>query len=200
MDTREIDVLLLMIGVLEKLGVPYCIGGSWASSIHGMWRATNDADLVAAIEPKHVSILAAELEAEFYADEQAIARAVRAKQSFNVIHLGTMFKVDVFVSKQSGFDAMQLERREGKPVAADSERFVWVASAEDTVLAKLDWYRRGNEVSDRQWRDILNVLKVQSGRLDLTHLRHWAEELRVLDLLEEALREAEHAEGDQSAG
>ncbi len=68
---------------------------------------------------------------------------------------------------------------------------VSVASAEDTLLAKLEWYRMGGEVSERQWRDVLGALKVQAGALDLEYLHRWASELGVDDLLERALTQSE---------
>jgi hypothetical protein len=75
-------------------------------------------------------------------------------------------------------------------IATDPERTAYVASAEDTVLTKLEWYRMGSEVSERQWRDVLGVLKVQAERLDLAYLRRWAAALGVADLLEQALSQA----------
>lgn len=107
-----------------------------------------------------------------------------------MIHLGSTFKVDIFVSKGGGFDVAQLERRQLKNVVGDPQRAAYVATGEDTVLAKLDWYRRGNEVSERQWLDVVEVLSVQAGALDLEYLQQWAAELSVADLLEEALQEA----------
>jgi hypothetical protein len=74
---------------------------------------------------------------------------------------------------------------------AESQVEASVASAEDTLLAKLEWYRMGGEVSERQWRDVLGVLKVQAGGLDLEYLRRWARELGVDDLLERALAQSE---------
>ena len=65
------------------------------------------------------------------------------------------------------------------------------ASPEDTILAKLEWYRLGNEVSERQWRDVLGVLKTRAGTLELSYLQKWADELKVSDLLERALKEME---------
>ena len=99
--------------------------------------------------------------------------------------------LDVFIAKPRRFDQMQLRRRRLEVVSTEPERRAYVATAEDIVLAKLEWYRQGGEVSDRQWRDILGVLKVQAGRLDLDYLQKWAAELNVADLLQRALKESE---------
>lgn len=121
---------------------------------------------IAELTLEHVPTLAGELGDAFYLDERAMRRAVERKRSFNVIHLETMFKVDVFIPKRRAFDRAQLERRASHVVATEPERKAFIASAEDTILAKLDWYRAGGEVSERQWSDIAGVLRVQQARLD----------------------------------
>lgn len=126
----------------------------------------------------------------FYVDVESIQDAIRRHSNFNVIHLEMMFKVDVFVHKQRPFDQAQFDRRVAQVIATEPERTAYVASAEDTVLAKLEWFRMGGEVSERQWRDVLGVLKVQGERLDRDYLRRWAAALRVSDLLERVLIEA----------
>jgi hypothetical protein len=191
---EPVAVTLLVIEALDALGVPYLIGGSLASAVHGVARATADADLVADLRLEHAEQLAQALSGAFYVDAESIRDAIRHRSSFNVIHLETMFKVDVFVPKQRPFDQAQFERRVAQVVATDPERTAYVASPEDTVLTKLEWYRMGGEVSDRQWRDVLGVLKVQGGRLDVAYLRRWATALGVADLLEKALIVAEHQE------
>lgn len=190
MALDQVDVMLLVAEVLEKLDIPYCVGGSLASSLHGDWRSTKDVDLLADIKGKHVKSFSDALQSEFYAEEQAILDAVKLRKSFNVIHVETLYKVDIFVSKGTEFEKKQLERRELKTVSPEQHQTAYVATAEDTVLAKLIWYRLGNEISDQQWRDILGVLKMQRERLDVEYLRHWAAELNISDLLVEAFAEA----------
>jgi len=191
---EPIAVALLVIEALEALDVPYLIGGSLASAVHGVARATVDTDLVADLRLEHAEPLAQALSDAFYVDAESIRDAVRRRSSFNVIHLETMFKVDVFVRKQRPFDQEQFERRAAQVVATDPERTAYVTSPEDIVLVKLEWFRIGGEVSDRQWRDVLGVLKVQGERVDLMYLRRWAAALGVADLLEKVLTAAEHEE------
>lgn len=190
MPADQIDVMLLVVSVLDKLEIPYCVGGSFASSLHGEWRSTRDVDLLVDIKEKHIKAFSDALQSDFYAEEEAIARAVRARQSFNIIHLETLYKVDVFVSKGTEFHNKQLERRELRSVIPEQQRTAYVTTAEDIILAKLVWYRLGNEISDQQWRDILGVLKMRRGTLDLGYIRHWANELSVADLLKDAFADA----------
>lgn len=191
MLAEPLAVTLLVIDAFDKLGVPYMIGGSLASALYGTARSTLDTDLVADINADQVALLVKMLENEFYIDESMIIDAIRTYRSFNVIHLATLFKVDVFLPKQRRFDQIQFQRRQYKVISIDPERKAYVTTSEDIILAKLEWYRLGNEISDRQWRDILGVLKVQAGRLDLDYLRQWAAELNITDLLQRALKESE---------
>jgi len=190
MLTEQIAVTLAVVETLDGLGVPYAIGGSFASALHGVMRATMDADLVADLRTEHVEPLARALGDAFYADVAMMRDAVLGHSSFNLIHLETMFKVDVFVARPRAFDRSQLARRQLHVLSEEPERRAYVASAEDIVLAKLEWYRQGGETSERQWRDVLGVLKVQGERLDRGYMQRMAAELSVADLLRQAFEEA----------
>ncbi|MCS6939426.1 MAG: DUF6036 family nucleotidyltransferase [Roseiflexaceae bacterium] len=191
MQGEATRITLLVTKTLERLGIPYAVGGSLASSLYGVMRSTLDVDIVADIKPEQIPPLIAALSHEFYADDEMIKDAIAHRSSFNFIHYETAFKVDVFIRKLRAFDQMQLERRQPVVIAANPEESVYIVSAEDIILSKLEWYRLGGEVSERQWRDVLGVLKVRAGELDLNYLRRWATELNVSDLLECALKEAE---------
>jgi len=190
MQGDSTHVTLFVTQTLEQLGIPYAVGGSLASSLHGVMRSTLDVDIVADMRLEHIQPLVAALSKDFYADDEMMKDAIEHKSSFNLIHYETAFKVDIFIRKSRAFDQMQLERRRTSVIATDPEQSVYVTSPEDVILSKLEWFRMGGEVSDRQWRDILGVLKTRAGELDLDYLRKWAGELKVADLLERALTES----------
>jgi hypothetical protein len=178
---------------LRQLGVAYAVGGSVASSTHGVPRSTVEADLVAALRPEHAAPLAALLADKFYLDEQSIREAIARGGAFNLIHQPTMLKVDVFILGARAYDRVAFGRRREEALEdqTGAPRFPMV-SPEDMVLAKLEWYRAGGEVSERPWTDLQGVLKVQGDRLDLPYLRRWAAEIHVDDLLERAIIECAH--------
>lgn len=186
-ENEALTVTLDVIKALEQLNIPYLIGGSLASTLHGFSRTTLDSDLVADIRPEHVPILVQQLGDRYYISDSAIYDAIRHRSSFNLIHLATIFKVDIFLPKARQFDRDQMRQRRQYVVATDPERTAYVASPEDTILAKLECYRLGGEVSDRQWRDILGVIQVQGNRLNLAYLQQGAAALDVADLLTRAL-------------
>jgi len=185
-----VEVTLMVTAQLEAQGIRYALGGSMASSALGMARSTMDADIIADLAESHVDPLVRALDGAFYIDADAIREAIRHRSSTNLIHLESMFKVDLFIPKRRAFDRNQLARRVARRLAKDAQQDAFIASAEDTVLAKLEWYRMGGEISDRQWTDILGVLKVQAPGIDLPYLRQWAPQLGVADLLARALGDA----------
>ena len=180
-----------MVDALEELGVAYYVGGSLASSAHGVPRASIDADVIADLGPGHVGPFVTALARAYYLSEDRIKEAVAARRSFNVIHLETMFKVDVFVAKGRPFDRQALARARMETLEdAPEARKFRVASPEDTILAKLEWFRAGGEASERQWTDVVGVLKTGWDDLDRDYLRRWASSIGVEDLLERAVLDA----------
>jgi len=182
----SLSVVLDVIGVLEDLGVRYHLGSSFASAVHGVPRQTMDADLVVDLSAGHVDRLVGRLANDFYADRDAAMDAVARRSSFNAIHLATGFKVDFFVKGSGKFDDVELERSRLTQVVENPPRSAWIKSPEDTILRKLQWFRKGGEVSDRQWRDVLGILMAIGERLDDDYLDMWARTLGLSDLLERA--------------
>lgn len=188
--TSRIDPIAVATAVahiLDTLGISHTVGGSIASSFAGEPRSTIDIDVVAAIADVQIPALVAALSPAFYVDEDALRRAVRTHGSANVIHRDTMLKVDLFVAGGTPLDAQQLARRQLVDVGGGLT--IHVHPPEDILLQKLRWYRLGREVSDRQWRDILGIVRVQGARLDREYLRRYALVLGLGDLLDRALEE-----------
>lgn len=193
MNPQQEELFVALRGVVtafNELHIEYFVGGSIASMIFGEPRLTVDADLVARVLGRHATPLVERLQPAYYADLLAIEAAVRDGGSFNLIHLDTMAKVDVYVAWRTDFARSQFARRLRQNVGTVEPLDLYLATAEDTVLAKLEWYRKGGEVSDRQWRDVLGVLKVQAEALDRAYLRGWAARLNLTDLLGRALDDA----------
>ncbi len=187
-DSSPISIVLLVTEELEKLGIPYFLAGSLASALYGVGRSTLDADIVADLPAEMVNNFVSALERQFVVDQEMILNAISRRGSFNLLHRQTMFKVDVFLP-QDAFDQAQLERRSPEQLQKGNGQTIFVASAEDTILAKLRWFRLGNEISDRQWQDILGILKLQRGVLDTSLLEDWASRIGVSDLLKKAFEE-----------
>lgn len=185
-----IEVTLLVVNVFDRLNIPYLVGGSLASSLQGIPRATHDVDIVADLKLEQLESFVEALQEQFFVDEDMIRDAIRRRASFNIIYLPTMLKVDVFVLRRDPLSLQEMSRRQTYRVVDDPPRDLVLASAEDIILQKLEWFLKGGGVSERQWNDVLGVLKVGGSRLDLTYLREWAANIGVSDLLVRALREA----------
>jgi alkanesulfonate monooxygenase SsuD/methylene tetrahydromethanopterin reductase-like flavin-dependent oxidoreductase (luciferase family) len=187
--TLPTEFIVHIAGTLERLGIPYHVGGSVASSAHGMYRASADVDFVIDPTPEQLEALARVLEPAFYVSRSAMAEALSRRSTFNAIHDSTSFKIDFFIKGPAPFDSEELRRSIRQVVGAERMHTVLIKSPEDTILRKLEWYRRGGEVSERQWQDVLSILAAMRGLLDESHLDRWAGELNVSDLLDRARRE-----------
>jgi len=181
--------VLPVIRALEALDVPYYIGGSVAGSFTGVARSTQDADLIADLRPAHAFGLVRALEGEYYISEERVVEAIRNRRSFNLVHLGTAFKIDLFVLPDGAFARQAMARRIALDVPA-ARRSLDFCSPEDLVLAKLLWYEEGGKVSDRQWQDLQGILRLRGKELDLAYLEHWARQLGLGQSLATALSEA----------
>ncbi len=190
---KQPDILAAIEPILnafEKLKIAYYIGGSVASSAYGIARATIDVDMVADIKLEHTRPLMRMLESSFYIDEEMIINAIRNSTTFNVLHLETMIKADIFIIKDNAYSRKSFQRiRRDTLDDAQESKPVFLAAPEDIILNKIVWFRKGGEVSDRQWSDVMGVLKVQNTLLDMKYLRYWADHLGIDDLLERALNE-----------
>ncbi len=181
------EILGLVTKALNALGVSHMICGSLASSVHGLPRATMDADLVAEIKPGQAELIVKALKKDFYVEKESILDAISNSSSFNIIHLASSFKVDIFLLRNNPYSINEFARRMPQAVSGNSEPPFFVATPEDVILSKLRWYLQGGEVSERQWSDIVGVIKVQGEQLDLEYLKHWASELGLSGILIKAL-------------
>ncbi|HTT60719.1 MAG TPA: hypothetical protein VMG35_02720 [Bryobacteraceae bacterium] len=178
-----------VIEALDRTAMRYMIGGSIASGVHGIYRTSLDVDLVADIHAGQIARLIHELGGAFYADAEIIHDALQAGRPFNLIHFASSYKFDVFPLSSDAFQQSQFARRQTQAIVIGGVTLtVPVATAEDTILMKLAWYRSGGEVSERQWNDVLGIAAVQENRLDREYLRRWAAYLKVADLLAAALQ------------
>ena len=189
--TDEISAAFKSVAdAFESLGIPYYLGGSVVSSIYGVGRSTLDVDVVSNLSPPHISPLVSLLEEKYYINADSIDAAIKNSSSFNLIHLPTSIKVDVFIQKQRAYDLAAVARIRKDTISDDADApAFFLASAEDIILAKLEWFHKGGRTSERQWNDILGVLRVQGQNLEREYLCKWAEALEVSGLLEKALSE-----------
>jgi hypothetical protein len=187
------DIFLALQPVLkafENLSIPYYIGGSVASSIYGMARATMDVDIVADLKISHINRLKQILENEYYIDNEMIADAIRSASSFNLIHLETMIKIDVFLHKEDPYAEMALQRKRKDTLEELDKVEFYFSSPEDIIIAKVQWYKIGGFVSERQWLDVIGVIKVQGDLLDKKYLKRWSQKLGLAALMQKAFDEA----------
>lgn len=186
---EPVSVASQIAEALTRIGVSYVIGGSFASSVHGEPRSTNDIDMVVDLRESDVDAFIDAIGGECYVSHEAVVDAVREGGAFNVIHIATAVKVDIFVAGLDAFDRERLKRRMSVSFSSDPDSVtLFVDTAEDTILRKLEWYRRGGETSERQWRDVEGIVYAQTSRLDRNYLREWAARLGVSDLTERLMK------------
>jgi len=180
-----------LLAVLDPLEIPYYVGGSVASSAYGIPRTTMAADLVADLPSNQVDEFAALLQPDFYADAATMREAIARGRSFNLIHYKSAYKFDIFPPRHDGYSRREFSRRQFMKIRSVGPEPIEcaVATVEDTILRKLEWYRAGGETSERQWNDLRGILQVSGARLDRAYLYEWARSLKVDQLLDRLLSE-----------
>ena len=184
------ELVARVAAILDRLDIPYLVGGSVASAFFGEPRGTLDVDLVIELRAEGIEALATALEPGFYVSREAMSEAVNDRRSFNAVELGGAMKVDFFVRGESDFDREEFSRRRLEPIVLGEPARVWVKTPEDSVLRKLLWFRDGQGASDQQWRDVVGLLATRAGKLDEGHLDSWATRLGLAELLQKARGEA----------
>jgi hypothetical protein len=188
-DVDAIGVALLVAAAIEGAGGTYFVGGSVASSLHGDPRSTNDIDFIVSLPVGHVAAFRQGLGPDFELDEEMLAVALARSTTANGFYLPVLTKIDLFGVGHEPFDVIEFGRRRSVVVRTSGETLV-IKSPEDSVLRKLLWYRQGGGVSDRQWRDVVSILRVSQADLDDAYLLEWAGRLHCEDLLARARADA----------
>jgi hypothetical protein len=179
------EVAVVVARALEQAGIEYAVGGSLASSAFGEPRATRDIDVAIRLAPEHVAAMIAAFGPDFSIDADALHEAVRTGGILNIFYLPELTKVDLFVRGDDDYDREEFSRRvEIEPVPGES---ILASSPEDNLLWKLRWYRKGGEVSEQQWRDVLGLLRISGDAMELSYLHRWASFHGIADLLRRAL-------------
>lgn len=193
MSQSEIFLALSpVVEAFKKMGINYYIGGSVASSAYGVARATLDVDIVADIKKEHVTELVQLLQKQYYIDGDMILGAIKNSSTCNFIHLATMIKIDVFIKKNDDYSEISANRvvKDSLPDDEGENDFNFV-SPEDIILNKILWYKQGGCQSEKQWNDIIGVLKVQTVHLDHDYLKQWAHFLSISDLLTKVINDSQ---------
>lgn len=180
----QTEILFKIIDLFKKFKIEYMITGSFASNLHGVPRATFDADIVIKAGQGSLKKFTKEVSKDFYVEEKNSAETKSQTGMVNIIHYDTGFKIDLILIKHRGYSQNEFNRRQLVDFAGQK---CWFSSSEDTILSKLEWSKFG--ASERQFSDALGIAKVQGKKLDWEYLRKWAKELNAIDLLDKILRE-----------
>lgn len=178
------EVFRRMVATLDRAGIPFMLTGSFASSLHGVVRATQDIDLVIAPTAEQLRELVADLPAdEYYVDLDAALDALRRQTQFNIIDLSTGWKIDLVIRRDRAFSRQEFDRRQ--PVEYADVR-LHVATAEDVIIAKLEWSKMGG--SRRQIEDAAGVIRLRADEIDRSYIEAWVEQLGLMEQWGEARR------------
>ncbi|MFM9025064.1 MAG: hypothetical protein ACKON7_06955 [Planctomycetaceae bacterium] len=184
-----VAALAPVAAAFRSVGVRHYVGGSVASTLHGAIRSTMDVDLVCDLRGDQVEAFLAACGNDFYRNVPTVRQAVDQRSCFNLIHLPTAYKIDVFVSRGRPFDVLALERATVRDLGVDRSLAMPVATVEDSIVSKLEWFRLGDEASERQWGDVSRLLALHGDALDVGHMRDMARSVGVADLLERLVAE-----------
>ena len=188
-DPDAISVALRVAAAIEGAGGSYFVGGSVASSLQGEPRATNDLDIVLELAVGRITAFVDALGADFEVDHDMMRDALLHGRSCNIFYLPVLMKIDLFAVGPDPYDEIEFARKRAVRVRASGEQLV-VKSPEDTVLRKLLWFRDGGGVSEKQWRDVVEVLRVSRAEIDAPYLDTWASRMELAALLSKAREEA----------
>ncbi len=199
---HPVDLTATLLPVMQALheeGISSYIGGSIASSIHGMQQSASDIDLVL-MRQEHgflsLGAALATLQDQYLVEPGEIAQGLRAETSLSVVHVKTLMKIDLIVPQTPGFDeAMQAkvapllidERYVPLPLASALEMVAWKLARCAKELARSS----DGAINDAEWNDVLGILKVQGSVLDIAQLRYWTQVLNAGHLLALALDDAD---------
>jgi hypothetical protein len=181
------EALQRIAAELNRAGIAYMLTGSFASVFYGSPRSTQDIDLVIAANRAQLQTFVESLSrSKYYVEADAALEALKRESLFNIIDLKTSWKIDIIIRKSRAFSQEEFGRRRLSNLEGMS---LYVASAEDIILAKLEWAKLGK--SNRQIEDAAGILKMRIDSLDRSYVDKWVRELGVTKEWGEALRLAD---------